>query len=228
MNEATSKRVWWDGQGEPDWARWHDEYDVPGSSLAIRLELVQTLLRTALDDAPKGLIQIVSCCAGQGRDVIEVVANHVRGLDVRARLVELDPRNVAFARASAERLGLANIEVVEGDASMADVYVGAVPARIVMVCGVFGNMTDSDVEGLIRRLPECCEPNATVIWTRHRQAPDLTPRLLTWFGEAGFEQLAVEAPQHTEWVGLGAHRFVGEPRTLEAGRRLFTFLREAN
>jgi hypothetical protein len=39
---------------------------------------------------------------------------------VRARLVELDPRNVAVARAAARAAGLGSLEIVEGDAWPAD------------------------------------------------------------------------------------------------------------
>ncbi len=210
-----------------DWAAWHDDYDRVGSSLARRLVLVQGHLRSALDAAPEGEIRIVSLCAGQGRDVIEVVAAHPRSSDVVARLVELDPRNVAYARTSAKRSGLDNIDVVEADASVTDAYAGAVPANIVMACGIFGNMSDADVHATIDRLAELCAADATVIWTRHRRLPDLTPSMLAWFGEAGFEALAVEAPPETNWVGVGAHRFVAQPQQLRRNERIFTFERYA-
>ena len=197
---------------------------------------MQALLRDALDAAPEGPIRIVSMCAGQGRDVIEVVASHARRGDVLARLVELDTRNVAYARAAAARHGLDRIEIVEADASVTDAYVAAVPAgivpaeivpaEIVMVCGVFGNVSDHDVRATILRLPEFCAPAATVIWTRHRLEPDLTPAILGWFAEADFEMLAVEAPQASNWVGVGAHRFGGSPRSLMPGQRVFNFVRD--
>jgi DNA replication and repair protein RecF len=40
------------------------------------------------------------------RDLIGVLASHPRRGDVRARLVEIDPRNVAFAEAGARQAGL--------------------------------------------------------------------------------------------------------------------------
>jgi hypothetical protein len=81
-----------------DWVEWHRDYDDPGSLLSRRLELVQGHLRAELDHAPAGDIRLISLCAGQGRDVIGVLAGHPRRDDVRARLVELDERNVAVAR----------------------------------------------------------------------------------------------------------------------------------
>jgi hypothetical protein len=81
-----------------DWVEWHRDYDDPGSPLSRRLELVQGHLCAELDHAPGGDIRVISLCAGQGRDVIGVLAGHPRRGDVRARLVELDERNVAVAR----------------------------------------------------------------------------------------------------------------------------------
>lgn len=80
-----------------DWQAWHDTYDVPDSWMARRLRAVQDRIREALDTAPPGPLRVVSVCAGQGRDLVDVLADHPRRDDVAARLVELDPGNTAFA-----------------------------------------------------------------------------------------------------------------------------------
>src|SRR5450631_4867626 len=104
---------------ERDWRAWHDDYDVPGSSLARRLAAVQGRIREALDQAPPGPLRAVSMCAGQGRDLIGVLASHPRGREVTARLVELDPHNAAAARAAAAAAsGLSAVEVVTADAAL--------------------------------------------------------------------------------------------------------------
>ena len=94
-------------------------------------------------------------CAGEGRDVIPVLTEHPRRGDVRARLVERDERNVETARWSAERAALAKVEVVCDDAGMIGSYDGAVPAHILLVCGVFGNISDEDVANTVENLPAC-------------------------------------------------------------------------
>jgi hypothetical protein len=106
-----------------------------------------------------------------------VLRDHPRRHEVVARLVELDPRNVATARAAVREAGLGGVEVVAGDAGLSDAYAGAVPAGLVLVCGVFGNVTDEAIAHVVRRLPELCAPGATAIWTRHRLPPDLTPSI---------------------------------------------------
>jgi hypothetical protein len=35
---------------------------------------------------------------------------------------------------------------------------------LVLVCGVFGNISAKDIEGTIARLPQLCADGATVIW----------------------------------------------------------------
>ncbi len=89
-----------------DWVDWHRDYDDPGSLLTRRLELVQGHMRAELDRAPAGDIRLISLCAGQGRDVIGVLAGHPRRDGVGARLIELDERNVAEARETARAAGL--------------------------------------------------------------------------------------------------------------------------
>jgi Putative methyltransferase len=205
-----------------DWVEWHRDYDDPGSLLSRRGELVQGHLRAELDHAAAGDIRLISLCAGQGRDVIDVLADHLRRDDVRARLVELDERNVATARRAARRAGLDGVEMLQADAGITDACAGAVPAHIVMVCGIFGNITVSDIQATVGALPSLCAPNALVLWTRHCVPPDLTPAIRSWFREAGFREEAFDISQDG-FMSVGAHRLTGEPATLLTGRRLFTF-----
>lgn len=208
---------------ERDWLAWHDPYDDQSSSLSRRLGVVQGHLASALDRCAGGTIPILSMCAGQGRDLFGVLERHHRAPDVTARLVELDDRNVAIAAGRAAKLDSSHVEVVEGDAGFTDAYAGIAPATIVLACGVFGNISDSDIETTVTALPTLCSAGATVIWTRHRRSPDLTPTIRRWFAEAGFQEVAFEALAGTS-VGVGVHHLVGQPRAFEPGRRLFTFV----
>jgi hypothetical protein len=205
-----------------DWVEWHRDYDDPGSLLSRRGELVQRHLRAELDRAPAGEIRLLSLCAGQGRDVIGVLTGHPRRDDVRARLVELDERNVAIARQAAQAAGLHGLEVLRADAGITDACAGAVPAQVVLACGIFGNISDSDIQGTVAALPSLCAPGALVVWTRHRRPPDLTPAIRSWFGEAGFREEAFHTSQDG-FMSVGAHRLAGEPASLKLGQRLFTF-----
>lgn len=205
-----------------DWMEWHRDYDDPGSLLSRRLELVQGHLRTELDQAPTGDIRLVSLCAGQGRDVIGVLTAHPRRDEVRARLIELDERNAAVARQAAQAAGLDGVEVLQADAGVTDACAGAVPARIVMACGIFGNISDSDIRATVAALPSLCAPGALVLWTRHRRPPDLTPVIRSWFSGAGFREEAFDVSRDG-FMSVGAHRLTGEPAALTPGQRLFTF-----
>jgi hypothetical protein len=214
-----------EGTGDSHWVRWHAAYDNPASPLNVRLRLVKEALSEAMDRAPAGEIRVISLCAGQGRDVIEVAAAHLRGGDLRALLVELDPGLVAFARARANELGVSGaVQVVEGDASLAASYAGKhLPAQVILVCGVLGNLSHEDVEGVVRLLPSMCAPGATVIWTRHRRPPDLTPSVRGWFEETGFAEVSFESPPEPFVLAVGSHRLVGPPVPFDPTGRLFTF-----
>jgi hypothetical protein len=205
-----------------DWLDWHGRYDDVDTGLPERLTIVQRFIRCFLDRILADEVQVVSACAGQGRDLLPVLADHPRRDRVRARLIELDPRNAASARALARNAGLDRVEVVTADASETDAYLGAVPADLVLMCGVFGNISDEDVERTVRLLPGFCAPEALVVWTRGRRRPDLTPAIRLWFGEAGFEEHAFESPGLDSY-SVGVHRLIGEPVPLRSDRRLFTF-----
>jgi ubiquinone/menaquinone biosynthesis C-methylase UbiE len=110
-----------------DWQTWHDDYDRPDSRLAQRLHTVQTQIRATLDTSPTGPLRVISLCAGQGRDLLEVLSEHPRRDDVPARLVELDTRNTALAKERAHAAGLHQVEVVTADASLTDHYRAIVP-----------------------------------------------------------------------------------------------------
>jgi hypothetical protein len=205
-----------------DWRTWHDEYDSPGSWPAQRLRVVQERIRVVLDGDWPAPLRVVSLCAGQGRDLLEVLAGHPRRGDVRARLVELDPHLAATAAEVARASGLDGVDVVTGDAALTDHYVGVVPADLVLVCGVFGNITDADVRRTVAFSTRLCAAGGTVIWTRHRDPPDRVPVICAWFEEQGFDREWLSDPDAV--FGVGVHRFAGRPRPLVRGARMFTFV----
>jgi hypothetical protein len=214
----------------PDWAQWQRLYESPERVVAQRLRIVQRLIRSFLA-SHTGQVSVVSLCAGQGRDLLDVLADHPDRTAVRGRLIELDLANSAEAARRVRQLGLDHMEVVTGDAALTDAYLGAVPADLVLVCGVFGNIPDHDVRQTVATLPQFCAQGATVIWTRHRKPPDLTPAIRSWFAEAGFVELgfestAAEAPRPGAFPAqsVGAHRWPHAPVQLVPGQRLFTFL----
>jgi hypothetical protein len=207
-----------------DYLAWHDDYERPGSALHLRLLVVQDLIARALDGLPAGPVRMVSICAGQGRDVLGVVERHRRGDDVRGRLVELEPANVERARDRLQARGNERIEVVCADAGSSDAYTGAVPADLVLVCGVFGNIVDSDIERTVRALPQLCAPGAAVVWTRHPRVPGVIPAIEGWLGECGFEPNSLVIGEG-DLFGAGLHRFTGTSAPLAPSERWFDFVR---
>ena len=201
-----------------DWRAWHEKYDDPDSELSRRLVAVQGQVRAALDRAPAGQVPVISLCAGQGRDLLDVLEDHPRRAEVRARLVELDPELAAAARERAPE----QVEVVTGDASLTDHYDGMVPAEVVLLCGIFGNITSADIERTIAASPQFCRTGATVIWTRHREDPDLVPTICEWFEDRGFERVWLS--DKDAGFGVGVHRFTGVPEPLVTGQSLFSFV----
>ena len=165
-------------------------------------------------------------CAGEGRDLIGVLPTHPRRADTTALLVELDPHNVAAARkAAAAMTGLPGVDVVQADAAISDIYASAIPADVVLACGIFGNVSDGDVENTVRNLSMLCRVGSSVIWTRHRREPDLTPKIRRWFAQAGFTELGFDALKNKTLSGIGTELLTSEPVVFKPGLRFFTFVR---
>ena len=206
-----------------DYVAWHDHYDDPGSSLSLRLLVVQDLIAAALDELPPGPVRVVSMCAGQARDVLTVARRHRRGGDLQGRLVEAAPENVAAARARIAEHALDGLEVVDADAGSSDAYEGAVPADLLLACGVFGNIPDDEVEATIGLMPMLCAPGARVIWTRGPREDPIVETIEVWFAAAGFEPVALVVPADRGF-GVGAARFTGSGEPFRPGVRFFEFV----
>ncbi len=123
------------------------------------------------------------------------------------------------------------VRVVEGDAARCRWYEDDVPADLVLVCGVFGNISSGDITRTIQALPGFCRMGSEVIWTRHRRPPDATPAIRADFTAAGFTELAFVAPDGYV-LAVGHQRLDREPRTgpgpgtraFDPTQRLFDFV----
>ncbi len=211
---------------ERDWVAWHEAYERPGSDLSRRLAVVRERLMAALDEAPVGPVRLLSLCAGDARDVLGVLQTHPRSADVTAVLIESDETLTDRALASVANLpeGSGAVEIRTADAGAVDAWADAVPAQVVLACGVFGNLDRIQVEHCIHTLPVACAPEATLLWTRGRGREDPGPELDRWLRTAGFEPVARVAPERARYR-VGVDRYVGPPRRPLPGERLFTTFR---
>lgn len=205
------------------WQAWHEPYADENSPLSRRLRLVQQHIASWLDQRSEERLSVVSACAGQGHDLIGVLAARPDAHRVQGTLLEYDRGNVAAARIAADRARLSQLVIRQADAGQLSSYAGTHPADLILMVGVFGNITDSDVERTTAALPQLCAEGATVIWTRARRAPDLTPAIREWFREAGFTEEAFHAPDDVRF-SVGVHRFEGTPRPLDVTGSIFTFV----
>jgi SAM-dependent methyltransferase len=213
--------------GRRDYLQWHDDYDDPGSDLSRRLRVVQQHLRDRLDTT-SGPIRVLSVCSGDGRDILGVLAERSDRERVSGVLLELHPGVADRARQRIGELDMVDrFEVRTVDAGLSDSYVDAVPADIVLLVGIFGNIHPPEIKALIDAVPQLARPGALVLWTRGRSAPaggGRTEELSGWLADAGCTPVSITAPADTQFV-VGAAEFRGRTEPLRTGRRLFTFFR---
>jgi hypothetical protein len=207
-----------------DWYQWHAPYTDRDSPLSRRLRLIQHHIASWLDDRSDPSVTVVSLCAGQGRDLLEVLAGRADAARVRSHLIEYDQRNVAVARATVCATGIPNVTVRHADAGDLATYAAMAPGDLLLLAGVLGNISDGDVRATISALPQLCAAGATVVWTRTRRAPDLTPAIRRWLAATGFVERAFHAPDDVMF-SVGVHQFLGRPQPLSPSGRLFRFLK---
>jgi hypothetical protein len=205
-----------------DWHAWHAEYIDPESPLSRRMRVVQAAIAGRFDEHTR-VTRVLSLCSGDARDVLEVLEGRPDSARVSATLVELDPELARVARDRAARARLHNIEVRIADAGSTSTFADRLPVELLLVCGVFGNISDADIERTIGALPAIVALGGAVIWTRSRRSPDMTPAIRALLDRAGFRERAFVAPEGLLW-SVGLHeRVKATPMPVALPDRLFTF-----
>jgi hypothetical protein len=158
-----------------DYLKWHDGYDDPSSDLSWRLRQAQAYIRQALDHL-EGPVTVISLCAGDGRDVLQVLADRNDSARVRTTLIELHPVLAQRARTFAADAGLTGVTVRSQDAGNTTAYAGSVPADLVIMMGIFGNISDDDVRRTIQTARSCADPVRLCYGRAAQTAPTRTRR----------------------------------------------------
>lgn len=190
-------------------------------------------LRRALAKAPHsedGVLRLISICAGEGRDVLPVLAEQDSGRRVRALLLEVYPILSQRARTEAANLGLSGVEVKDCDAGLAETYLDVPLAHVLLACGVFGNITVDDMRRTIATLPALMAVGGIVIWTRacHYFGHDPSLEVRNCFLEQGFTEMSFTSTTDDKFkFRIGMHQLNHVPadvRPLQRGTRIFTFV----
>jgi hypothetical protein len=95
---------------------------------------------------------------------------------------------------------------------------------VLLLCGIFGNVSDRDIRRTNQAAPDLCRAGTTVIWTRHRRSPDLTLRIRAWFASAGFGEIAFDALETDALTSVGVHWLGRDQAAGLPDGRLFSFL----
>ena len=103
-------------------------------------------------------VRLVCLCAGQGHHVVGVLPGHPRRDEVTTVLVEADPRN---AQAASRRAGAGQRDAGTGvprGRQLAGVVRRCAAPGILLLCGIFGNVGDADIERTEAVAPALCAP----------------------------------------------------------------------
>jgi hypothetical protein len=191
-----------------------------------RLQAVQEQFANCLEMATPGKVQVISICAGDGRDVIGTLRTHRRRNDVEAWLVELDLQSVSEGAEHATREGLADsLHFLNADATDYTTYRDIAPADIVLACGVWGHVPAQERPGFVDALSQLCRPASMVLWTRGAAAS--RERLLeieSLFASPEWRCLRTTLTGDRHWA-VASYRYLGPQKQLPKVGRIFNFQR---
>lgn len=207
-----------------DWKKWHTLYNDSDSGLAKRLRLVQESISVSLPDTIEDRFQIIDICSGDGRDLLDALIHYPARAQVYSYLVELDERLAEKSEHTASEVSLQNVTVINGDASLLSTYEDIPRADLILLCGVFGNISDDDIQNTIEALPQLCKQGTKVIWTRHLRQAEAVPVIRSLFITNGFSEVDFKTTEDQSYV-VATYEFQESPAQLEGNTRLFTFIK---
>ena len=169
-----------------DWNQWHRSYDDPATSLARRLVVVQRRLVESIVALNPGPQRIVSLCAGDGRDLLPILSapawSHRRRCSSSSSIPEL----ANAARRAAMAAGLYTVRVVEGDAADTSLLSDHRPIDLLLLCGIFGNVSELDIRTTIGAAAALVREGGHVNGQRGDGDPDLRPQVRRSFRSAAW------------------------------------------
>jgi protein-L-isoaspartate O-methyltransferase len=167
-------------------------------------------------------IRVLSLCAGDGRDLLPVLASTavVAGPVV---LVEKDAGLAGNARRIAAALKLDTVDVITGDAGDHEQFAGAYPVDLLLLCGIFGNVPERDIQTTVAATPAMLRNGGTVIWTRGSTQSDVRTAIRRWFRAAGLNEIAFDSEPSGFGVGVGV-KPTGAKTSGPVPGRLFRFI----
>jgi hypothetical protein len=206
-----------------DWQQWHRDYEDPSTSLSRRLTVVRRHVFDALSTPREAPIRVLSLCAGDGRDLLPVLADSTAPTEFTV-LVEKDPVLAETARRTAADAQLEGVTVITGDAGDPAQFATAHPVDLLLLCGIFGNISEQDIRTTVAATPALLRDAGTVIWTRGSRDPDLRLSIRRWFEQAGLHETAFDSEPTGFGVGVGV-KPPGVGAEASIPDKLFRFIR---
>jgi Putative methyltransferase len=220
-------RQWFRPFGSEPWSGW-PERAYGQERYQQRLFVVKEHLAECLNIAPHGQVRITSLCAGDGRDVIGVLASHQRRNDVAACLVELNRQSVAVGLRLTKSAGLEKIvDFRNEDATVYTTYKNSPRSDIVLVCGVWAHVPVHERGQLVDAIACLCKPGGTVIWTRGvSKGMTRLHEIESLFTGAYWNKVRISLTPNKNWA-VASYRYSGPPKELSRCERIFHFTRSA-
>ena len=118
------------------------------------------------------------------------------------------------------------MHVREGDAGLVATFADVLPVDLLLLCGIFGNISTDDIRATVNAVPSMLAAGGAVVWTRGWFGDeDVRPAIRRWFVEAGLREVAYDGDPERYGVGVAQADGGGGPDLRPAAVRLFRFVR---
>ncbi|MNQ86568.1 hypothetical protein D3C85_1017660 [compost metagenome] len=152
-----------------------------------------------------------------------MLAHYPNNDNVHSYLVEIDAKLARESERTASDKGLQNVTVVNGDASLLRIYSDVIPADLILLCGIFGNITNEDILNTIESLAQLSKQGTRVVWTRNLRHPEVVPMIRHSFIANDFKEVDYRTTSD-DLYAIGIYEFQGLPQRLNDAR-LFKFVK---
>ncbi|MNR04651.1 hypothetical protein D3C85_1206300 [compost metagenome] len=153
-----------------------------------------------------------------------MLAHYPNSDNIHSYLVEIDERLVQECKHTVSDRGLQNVTVVKGDASLLRTYRDVIPADLILLCGIFGNIANEDILNTIESLAQLSKQGTRVVWTRNLRDPKVVPMIRHSFTANDFKEVDYRTTSDDSYA-IGIYEFYGLSQRLKDDIQLFTFIK---
>lgn len=147
-----------------DWSKWNLFYEDKITTQYHRLIAIKQYIKNILLSEENNTV--LNICSGESRDILQTLVE-LEMLDVPVYSIDTHTNSINNSMLYANEHNLLNYNAICEDASLSDTYIEYnVPrSKLIILSGVFGMLSDIEINRLLKSLPMFIKNDGYVVWT---------------------------------------------------------------